>query len=575
MSAICLIRPPVVDAFRLASASITPPLGFSYIVAAIEATGREVCVIDAVGAAPDLKTRFYKGYIVGLRLDDIARRIPTDASAVGLGAMFTHEWPLAVRLIQLIKQKRPELPIILGSEHVTAMPEFSLLTSEADYLVLGEGEETVAELLDALEGERPLDGIDGIAYRDGDAIRVNKRRQRRRDLDAITWPAWHRIDLETYHAHRYIGGMYSEHLTIPILATRGCPFQCTFCASPTMWTPLWIPRDPACVADEIEHYVNTFGARNFPFQDLTAIIQKDWVLRFCDELIKRDLDITWQLPSGTRCEAVDAETSAKLKRSGMLNMAYAPESGSPTTRRFVKKKLKDARLFQSIDDAVAAGLNITTFFIVGFPHDEPEHLAESLPFIDRLAAHGVTDLSVGFYIALPGTELFHSLYDAGKIRLDQDYFKHFLFILSLMPARSYAPALSRLHLAYWKLRWVFRFYGAERSGGEGAGIFRWLLSGVAGLFGSKTHSSKFQTAMRNGLGTLWTTFICQFGTRWMPVSEERAMFADWDRIYREIRTDKIKRGQVQATPADPKELHLENVIGQRAGEFAGGVYGAD
>jgi hypothetical protein len=122
---------------------------------------------------------------------------------------------------------------------------------------------------------------------------------------------------------------------------------------------------------------------------------------------------------------------------------------------------------------------------------------------------------------------------------------------------------------------VFRFYGAERSGGEGAGIFRWLLSGVAGLFGSKTHSSKFQTAMRNGLGTLWTTFICQFGTRWMPVSEERAMFADWDRIYREIRTDKIKRGQVQATPADPKELHLENVIGQRAGEFAGGVYGAD
>lgn len=88
--------------------------------------------------------------------------------------------------------------------------------------------------------------------------------------------------------------MFTNDLTIPLLATRGCPYQCRFCSAPNMWAPRWIPRDPVKVVDEIQYYVEHFGARNFPFQDLTAIVRKDWIVAFCREILRRGLDIRWQ-----------------------------------------------------------------------------------------------------------------------------------------------------------------------------------------------------------------------------------------------------------------------------------------
>ncbi|MDP6391293.1 MAG: cobalamin-dependent protein, partial [Alphaproteobacteria bacterium] len=162
---ICLIRPPAVESFRFATTSITLPLGLAYIAAAVERDGRRVCVVDAVGEGPEIRTRYCKGYLVGLRFEEVVRRIPHESEIVGITVVFTHEWPSVVRLVELIKQARPDLRIILGGEHITSMPEFCLMTSEADYLVIGEGEECVVDLLEALDAGDPLDGIEGIAFR--------------------------------------------------------------------------------------------------------------------------------------------------------------------------------------------------------------------------------------------------------------------------------------------------------------------------------------------------------------------------------------------------------------------------
>ena len=132
---------------------------------------------------------------------------------------------------------------------------------------------------------------------------------------------------------------------------------------------------------------------------------KEWIKAFCEEIIKRNLNITWQLPTGTRSEAIDDEIASLLKKSGMTSMAYAPESGSEETRRFIKKRMKTENLFKSIVSASKAKLNIAVFIVIGFPHDNNKNLMENVKFIKRLAAEGVTDVSVGYYIALPGTQL--------------------------------------------------------------------------------------------------------------------------------------------------------------------------
>jgi anaerobic magnesium-protoporphyrin IX monomethyl ester cyclase len=568
MASICLIRPPAVEAFRFSTGSITVPLGLAYIAASIEDAGHDVHVADSISEGPNVRTNYFRGYLVGLRFDEIITRIPDDVEFIGITVIFTHEWPAIVRLVDMIKSARPDLPVILGGEHITSMPEFCLLTSKADFLVLGEGEETVVELLNSFESGAALNNIDGLAFRSNDSITVNPRRSRRTDIDSISWPAWKHFDLEAYHQNRFVGGMYSEHLTVPILATRGCPYQCTYCSAPNMWIPRWIPRDPMLVVDEIEHYVKTFGARNFPFQDLTAIVQKKWIVKFCEELLNRKLDITWQLPTGTRCEPLDADVAALLKKTGMINLPFAPESGSEETRKLIKKKMKTELLFNSIDDAVNAGLNVSIYIVIGFPHDKRAHLESNFPFIDRLAAHGVTDVGVGYYMALPGTEIFNSLYEAGKITLDRAYFRHILDCQSLIPSQSYSDNLTRTSLTRWKVGFLTRFYKARFRQRSRSNRSTSSLPIEGTKSGSAEQGSRFKTALRNGLVSAWETVRVNFEARWLSSDREKAMFEAWDDIFRAVQNKKRDEGAIP-TSTNTALLHSDNVITSLSKQHAG------
>lgn len=555
---ICLIRPPAVESFRFATTSITPPLGLAYIAAALQKAGYRPYVVDAVAKAPQQHRRYMIGFLVGLPLEDIVEAITSDTDMVGITCVFTHEWPAVAQLTRLIRARHPNLRIVLGGEHVTSMAEFSLAISAADVVVMGEGEETIIELLAAIRSKALLSQVAGIAYREGGVVQVNVRRPRRLEVDAIAWPAWDLFELHTYHANHFFGGMYSRSLTVPILATRGCPYQCTYCSAPNMWTPRWIPRHPVKVADEIQFYVETMGARNFPFQDLTAIVKKEWIKDFCKEIIRRKLDITWQMPSGTRSEAIDDEVARLLKQSGMISMAYAPESGSETTRQYIKKKMHTEALMASIRSAVKAGLNVAAFIVLGFPHDDEQSVRESEAFVKTLAEEGIEDISVAFYMALPGTELFHSLYRNGRIRIDRSYFRHMLASLSLIPQTSYAEALPLRKMFYWKLRLFIGFYRrkAARKRLGAWFVLRQLVRGMVEI----DHQTKLQSALRNGLRALWITLCTRFGKRWISQQEEEKMFADWDDIYRVIDASNRKSGVWAEALSDYTSLHKTNVI---------------
>ena len=222
---VCLIRPPAVETFRFTTTSITPPLGLAYIAGALCSSGRTVRVIDAVAEQPERAVRYFKGYLVGLSVEDIVSKVPADATMVGITVVFTHEWPVVVHLVERLKASRPELVIVLGGEHVTSMPEFCLLTSRADVIVLGEGEETIVEVADALDSGQGLTDIAGIGYRDSESVVLHPRRTRKVDVDDIPLPSWDLFALDVYHAHRFVGGMYSSALTVPILATRAAPIN--------------------------------------------------------------------------------------------------------------------------------------------------------------------------------------------------------------------------------------------------------------------------------------------------------------------------------------------------------------
>jgi radical SAM superfamily enzyme YgiQ (UPF0313 family) len=457
---IALVNPPGIKTFSgLQMHTPNPPLGLAYVAAALKDAGFAYTVIDATGAALDAVSPYpdRSDFLMqGLTVEETVRRIPGDADVIGVSCMFSTLWPLTHRVADAIRARFPRALLVLGGEHGTAVPEHVLTTSPFDVVVLGEGEETFVDLLRAHAAGRALSEVKGIAYRDGGGVRTTGLSPRRKDVDAIPEPDWPSFPIREYIERHQTNGINLGR-SMPLLGTRGCPFQCTFCSNPGMWTQRWIARNPGLLADEMERYVREYGVTNFDFQDLTAIVKRQWIVDFCRELIRRDLQITWQMPSGTRAEVFDDEVADLLYRSGCRALAFAPESGSPTILKAVRKQVDLDHMLTAMRAAVRRGLKLSCFIVIGFPDDTPATLRATLRLVRTMAVLGVYDIAVSKFVPYPGSALFKRLQAEGKLQLDNEFFVSPMDFYTAK-APSYADAVSSRRL-YWTMLWMFvNFY---------------------------------------------------------------------------------------------------------------------
>ncbi len=462
MSFVTIVRPPSVFSKSAITLNATPPLSPAYLAGSVAHARHEVRIIDAVGEALDqtYDCDIYPLVANGLRREEIVERMDPRTQIVAISCLFTSEWPEVRKLMVAIRSAFPEAIIVGGGEHITAEPTFSLDDCQAlDYAALGEGEETLVDLVNTVELGGDIAGVAGIAYRaKSGGVAFTPRRQRITAIDDIPLPRWDLTPLENYLEKGYSFGV-NRGRTIPMLATRGCPYQCTFCSSPNMWTTSWKARRPDLVANEIESYIKRYAVGNIDFYDLTAVVRKDWIIKFAQQLIDRNLNITWQLPSGTRSEALDEEVLPYLYKSGCRNLSYAPESGSPRVLKRIRKKVEPARMIESMRTAVASGLNVKANIIFGFPGETHGDIWRSMAFITRMAANGVNDVSVWTYSPYPGTEMYGELKDEGKIAdFTDDYFAALLSYADLKNVVSWDDELSARFLKIYRLLGLVLFY---------------------------------------------------------------------------------------------------------------------
>jgi len=436
-----------------------PPLGLAYIAASIKEAGFPYVVIDGTAEALDAISPYPQRsdfMVQGLSFDEIAERIPSDTRLIGIPCMFSTLWPLTRDLAFRIRAAFPNALMILGGEHCTAVPELSLRTSPFDVVVLGEGEETFVGLAKALLNGEPWKQLPGIAYLEGDEYKNNGLSPRNRNLDEIPLPDWDSFPIEEYISRHQINGSNLGR-SMPLLSTRGCPYQCTFCSSPNMWTTRYVTRDPIAVADEIALYKQKYGIVNVDFQDLTAVVKRRWVIDFCNELIRRQLNVTWQMPSGTRSEVFDAEVSELLYRSGCRALAFAPESGSPEILQKIGKQVDLGEMMKAMRTAVRQGFKLSCFIVIGFPDDTKATLRQSLQLVRRMAVLGVHDVSVTKFVPYPGSVLFKRLQQEGRIAVDDAFFLSPMDFYS-QKAPSYSDHLTAKEL-YATMIWMFvNFY---------------------------------------------------------------------------------------------------------------------
>lgn len=428
---VCLIQPATLTSADAYGLDVVPPLGLAYIASSLKTSGHQVTFVDGVGEALERYSRAenYEGLLVhGLSIAEVVARIDPEAHIVGVSSMFSNQWLFIRDLLNEIRRTYPNKLIIMGGEHVTACADYIIESCPAvDVCVLGEGEETVCDLVDAHMSGRPLGEVTGIVYRqDGKAMRT-QRRGRVRNLDDIPEPDWSIVPIERYIDH---GVTYGANLgrSIPLLASRGCPFQCTFCSSPQMWTTLWAARKPELVVAEMRRYKERYNVTNFDFYDLTAIVRKQWIADFCKLLIEEKLNVTWQLASGTRSEAIDDEITPLLYAAGCRLVIYAPESGSPEELARIKKKVKLDRMISSMKASHRAGIETKANMIFGMLGMTWKDVFHSYLFIARMALAGVTNVAGYPFSPYPGSEDFAKLTAAGRAKLTDDYFMGLLML---------------------------------------------------------------------------------------------------------------------------------------------------
>jgi len=465
---VTLIRPNVVVfPHSLSFFGPVPPIGLAYIAAVLRDAGHPVDVIDSVGEAME-QTHDYESPVgqmrrIGLSPEEVVARIDPTTRIVGITNMFLHEWPIIRSIAEMVKARLPHVTVIVGGDNATAFwPWMFEQTDAVDHVVLGEGEATAVELANRIAAGLPVTDLQGLASREpvGDAPACSDTglsiRMTTKKVATVPRPAWDLFPIDEYVAYGDFWGVHRGR-SMPVLATRGCPYKCTFCSSPQMWTTRYVVREPEDVADEIAGYVERYGIQNVNFSDLTAITKRGWTLRFCDALEARNLGITWQLPTGTRAEALDREVLQRLWDTGCRNVKYAPESGSRRMLDIYDKRLEPQVILDSIREATPIGLFTGVNIILGHPEERWRDVWESQKFLVRAALAGCHDAIVMIFGPYPGSADWKKLVDDGTVVVDEDY--HYVALTrGSSSAVSYNPQMSARQLRFTQLAMMVVFY---------------------------------------------------------------------------------------------------------------------
>lgn len=456
-----LLRGPLVAPLGSLNNEPTPPLGLACLSAALRQAGHTVSAVDATGRAinrvepiPGTDLQYN-----GLPASEAVNALDPDCEVLGISTMFSHEWIYQRTLLGLLRERFPETPILLGGEHASALPDYILGDCPAvDAICLGEGEACFLECMEAIAHSQPLHAVPGVVARGGQR---GPKRGRIRDLNALPWPDWDTLPIQPYLEQNISFGP-SMGRNMPVLATRGCPYECTFCSNPIMWGRRYTMRNPEDVVAEIVHYIDSYQITGVQFYDLTAILKREWILEFCRCLQASGADVAWSLPSGTRCEALDGEVLRAMADTRCRYLVFAPESGSAEIRQSIKKRLDMPRMDNAIRGALAQGIPVRCNLVLGFPQETRRDIHQTLWQQVRYAWMGVDEAPLYPFQPYPGSACFDELVEAQRIRLDDTYFLTLATLSTgrLGPAKeSYCRHVGRLQLYLYRMFGMALFYG--------------------------------------------------------------------------------------------------------------------
>lgn len=363
--------------------NVEEPLGILSIAAVLNKAGYTVAFHDLTFA----------------RDFDIMKKDILDSDLVGLSAS-SPLFGIARKVLAYVKEANPAVKTVIGGPHPTLDPK-DVLDSGFDFAVMGEGEDTILELIKGIK-EKRLDSVDGIAYMENGAVKINQPRKFIQNLDTLPFIDRRLVD-------------YNRYFTFGIMATRGCPFLCSFCKpmQDKLFGNAIRRRSISNIVDEIEGLVRHDRNKVIYFKDDTlTICNSSWFREFGDELKRRSLRIKWGC--NARVDTVDREKLELMKECGCNGLAFGVESGSQKILDFYKKGITPQQAITTFDLCRKLKLERLAFLMLGAPIETREDMEMTY----RLARRIKPDLWFLFIATpFPGNFLHQYAKDRGIIKI--------------------------------------------------------------------------------------------------------------------------------------------------------------
>lgn len=372
---------------------IYPPLGLAYTAAVLEKKGHDVKIMDC--------------HAENLILKEVGQRIKkASPDLVGVYAMT----PFVQTAYAIGRQaQRLGITTVVGGPQMMVYPRATMQNKVFDYGVAWEGEVSLPQLVEHLEGKREKRSVEGLVYWKGEEVKQNPGKTLV-NLDETPFPARHLLPNQEYFS------ILAKKPFTTTTTARGCPFRCDYCFKSLTEEEVRY-RSPENVVREIQHCVDEHGTKSVWFYDDTFTLNKKHVRKVCEQIIEKGLNISWQAP--TRVDLVDSETLSLMKRAGCEMLRLGIESGSNKTLRLMNKGTNTQQAVTAVKKTKQAGIKAFGFFMLGYLNETEESIEKTIELSKRLGLDWAMFSNV---VPYPKTPLYRRCVEQGVIN---DYWKNF------------------------------------------------------------------------------------------------------------------------------------------------------
>jgi len=390
------------------------PLGILFLAGYLRARGIRVEVLDFVNdSIHKVGDYYWQGANEAEIEAEFHCRRP---SIVGISSMFSVHWHAVHRVAAAAKRAVPDALVVVGGTHASAFPKIVSSDNNIDLVVVGEGEQTLYEIFTKRVQNKSLYDIAGIGYTDESGVYHATEKRKFLNLEDHPGPARDLLDINRYIATNYSRKHAMHPRRLPVVTSRGCPYNCVFCSIHSVWRNSYHTRNFKTVVDEIEWLVTKHGIREIMFWDDNLAANQHHFNAILDSIIKRHLPIRWCTPNGIAIWLLDERIIDKCRKSGCYKLCFGIETGSIKTQKFIRKTYIDLnRTKQLIKYCNGLGIWTQAMFMIGFPFETREDIMET---INYAVDCGVDAANFKIAVPYPGSEMYNIYKENGLLQDD-------------------------------------------------------------------------------------------------------------------------------------------------------------